>query len=82
MTFAIELLNDAKEIEQVKANEQVLTATGNNEYSFTMPNQNVNIVVQLKDKELNPLKPAEKVKLSTDTLNLVVEKQMVVLWHK
>lgn len=74
VTFAIELLNDAKEIEQVKANEQVLTATGNNEYSFTMPNQNVNIVVQLKDKELNPLKPAEKVKLSTDTLNLVVGK--------
>lgn len=74
VTFAIELLNDAKEIEQVKANEQVLTATGNNEYSFTMPNQNVKIVIQLKDKELNPLKPAEKVKLSTDTLNLVVGK--------
>lgn len=74
VTFIVELTNETKEIEQVKANEQVLTTTGNNEYSFTMPAQDVSITVQLKDKELNPSKPAEKVKLSTDTLNLVVGK--------
>lgn len=65
--FSIEVLNQLKEIEQVTANEEILTAIGNNEYSFLMPSQDVAIEIKLKDKEL---KKAQSVSLNPDSIEL------------
>ena len=52
--FVIDVLNDNKEIELVKANENILEPNDDNKYSFIMPGSNVIINVSLKNIETNP----------------------------
>lgn len=49
VTFAVNVLNSEKEIREVKANNDILTAISGTTYKFNMPNENVLITVTLKD---------------------------------
>lgn len=51
ITFKVEVKNEAKEIESVKANETECTLQ-EGVYSFTMPEADVTLTVVLKDKEV------------------------------
>lgn len=51
ITFKVEVKNEAKEIESVKANETECTLQ-DDVYSFTMPEADVTLTVILKDKEI------------------------------
>lgn len=66
VTFSINLLNENKAIDYVKMNNDILTAI-NGEYTFTMPYENANISIVLKDK-----KPATNVVLDQTSLTMTV----------
>ena len=48
--FRVIVSNTLKEIDTVKANNDVLTKQPNNHFTFTMPSQNVHISISLKEK--------------------------------
>lgn len=51
VTFTISILNNNKQIKEVRMNEEILTSS-NNTYSFIMPDKDVTIEVILSDKEV------------------------------
>ena len=50
VNFTVNVLNDSKEIEEVKADNSILTSS-DSVYTFTMPNHDVNLDVSLKNKK-------------------------------
>ncbi len=51
VTFTISILNNNRQIKEVRMNEEILTSS-NNIYSFIMPNMDVTIEVILSNKEV------------------------------
>ena len=49
VSFGVNVLTDTKEIESVKVNELVVEPSADYTYSFTMPGNDVNIVITLKN---------------------------------
>lgn len=50
VSFAIEVINEQKIVDTVTMNGNKLTSNESNEYSFKMPNMDVNLEITLKDK--------------------------------
>ena len=50
VTFTINVIDDTKEVFEVKANDLVLKGVSNLKYSFKMPSEEVKINITLKDK--------------------------------
>lgn len=54
VTFAIELINEEKEVIEVKVNDDVLIKDTQSNYNFTMPATNVVIMISVIDKPMIP----------------------------
>ena len=61
VTLSIIMTDNTKEIAQVTANGKVLKASSGTTYKFSMPGENVTVVITLKDKDA-PTPPVEATK--------------------